>query len=74
MIQLRELLSEAEGDATDMRIINEAQDLLMRTTHVGPNAALADLCLRASRKQSSLAEASRDVLDAGVTAFSVDEG
>lgn len=62
MIQLRELLSEAEADAKDMRIINEAQDLLMRMTHLGPNSALADLCLRATRKQSSLAEASSDVL------------
>jgi hypothetical protein len=62
MIQLRELLTEAESDVADMRIIDAAQDLLMRITHVGPNAALADLCGRAARKQSSLAEASRDIL------------
>jgi hypothetical protein len=62
MIQLRELLAEAESDAEDMRIINEAQDVMMRMTNAGPNAALADLCLRAARKQSSLAEASRDIL------------
>jgi hypothetical protein len=62
MIELRELLSEAARDAEDMRIVSEAQKVLMRMTHLGPNAAMADLCMRAARKQSSLAEASRDIL------------
>ena len=63
MGRLRDLLTDAEQSVEDMRAIGRAQDLVMQAGHLGPNAAFADICVRAARDQLSLAEASRRIVE-----------
>jgi len=63
LARLRDLLTDAEQSVEDMRTIGQAQGVVMQVGHLGPNAAFADICVRAARDQSSLAEASRRIVD-----------
>ena len=59
---LRLLVSDAEDNAEDMLLIGRAQGIIMQSRGLPPRQALLELCAQASQNETTLADASRDIV------------